>query len=125
MPGLEVVSPSLAHHPGLREQPAGDDPAPVLFVEHKILYPLDLLEPGNLPPPLVLEEIPDAYPVVRLSNFNAGSPDVGLIVYGDGVCLTNGVPFVNLIDPSVVVHSGVRLGEGTSFSPFAASASKT
>lgn len=29
-----------------------------------------------------------------------------------------GVPFVNIIDPSVVVHSGVRLGQGNIIQPF-------
>ena len=84
IPGLKVVSPSLAHHPGRLLEQAVDDPSPVLLVEHKLLYPLDLLESGNLPAPLVLDESPDAYPVARLSNFCVGSPDVGLVAYGGG-----------------------------------------
>lgn len=86
-PGLQVVAPSLAHHPGRLLERAVNDAGPVLFIEHKLLYPQRLLDPGDLPRPLRLEQSADDYPVVSLSNFPAGSPDVALVLYGGGSLL--------------------------------------
>jgi pyruvate/2-oxoglutarate/acetoin dehydrogenase E1 component len=81
-PNLTVVSPTHAHDPGaLLLHAILDDPGVVLFIEHKLLYPLALVESGKL---LSMKEVaePNGYGTVLLKNYQAGTPDVTLIAYG-------------------------------------------
>lgn len=73
VPGLKVVSPSHYHDPGALLRTALYDPDPVLFIEHKLLYPLDL-EPA--------EVSPEAYPVAVVRNLASEEADVLVLTYG-------------------------------------------
>jgi pyruvate/2-oxoglutarate/acetoin dehydrogenase E1 component len=68
IPGLKVVAPNTLSNPGELLLAAIKDDDPVLFIEHKLLYSLPLLEPGK--GELVEFEIQTngkPYPVARLS----------------------------------------------------------
>jgi pyruvate/2-oxoglutarate/acetoin dehydrogenase E1 component len=73
VPGLKVVAPSHYHDPGQLLRVALYDPDPVLFVEHKLLYPLEL-EPA--------EVSPDPYPVAVVRGAPGEGSDVVLFTYG-------------------------------------------
>jgi pyruvate/2-oxoglutarate/acetoin dehydrogenase E1 component len=47
VPGLKVVAPNTLGNAGLLLEDAISDDYPVLFVEHKLLYPRSQLEPGK------------------------------------------------------------------------------
>jgi pyruvate/2-oxoglutarate/acetoin dehydrogenase E1 component len=82
IPGLQVVSPSHAHDPGAQLQYAiFEQSSPVLFIEHKLLYPQELLQDGK---PLRLRHVqePSGYSTALLSNYAEGNPDVTVIAYG-------------------------------------------
>ena len=51
-PGIKIVAPSNARDASALLQSALKDPNPVLFLEHKLLYPLRFQVPDALPPPL-------------------------------------------------------------------------
>ncbi len=75
VPGLKVVAPTHLHDPGALLRAAVADPDPVLFVEHKLLYPLEL-RPS--------EQRGTPYPTATV---RAGDGDPGVIIfaYGGGV----------------------------------------
>jgi acetoin:2,6-dichlorophenolindophenol oxidoreductase subunit beta len=81
-PGLTIVAPSCFHDAGRLLEQAIRDPGPVLFLEHKLLYPMWLqLESAS---GLIREEVAgeSGYPTVRLRNYEQGKPDATLITYG-------------------------------------------
>jgi pyruvate/2-oxoglutarate/acetoin dehydrogenase E1 component len=47
VPGLKVIAPNALGDPGVLLEAAVADDDPVLFVEHKLLYPRPILEPGK------------------------------------------------------------------------------
>jgi pyruvate/2-oxoglutarate/acetoin dehydrogenase E1 component len=47
VPGLRVLAPNTLSDPGALLKAAIDDDDPVLFVEHKLLYACQILEPGE------------------------------------------------------------------------------
>lgn len=81
-PGINIVAPTHLHDPGalLRKSilETGD---PVLFLEHKMLYPAELLngEPGIW---TGTADDGDGWPTVLARNFNTEEPDVTIIAYG-------------------------------------------
>ncbi len=82
VPGLKVVAPNALGDPGRLLQAAIADDEPVLFVEHKLLYPQPLLEPGQ--GDLLEFEIQpagDTYPnyVLRIPNHD---PQLTIATYG-------------------------------------------
>jgi acetoin:2,6-dichlorophenolindophenol oxidoreductase subunit beta len=89
IPYLTVIAPSLAHSPGdLLMRAILDDPKVVLFLEHKLLYPMKLLqESGTLHVQQIAEA--DGYPTATIENYHQGTPDVTLIGYGgiSRICL--------------------------------------
>lgn len=82
IPDIQVVAPSHAHDPGrLLRYSVLDNPAPVLFIENKMLYPLALVaEEADLG----LESIDEivGYPTTIIKNYSGGSPDITLLAYG-------------------------------------------
>lgn len=84
VPGLKVAAPSHAHDPGeLLRRAVMETEDPVLFVEHKLLYPAALLEPGGALRVRHEDEI-EGFPTAVISNYDSdeGAPDVTLIAYG-------------------------------------------
>jgi acetoin:2,6-dichlorophenolindophenol oxidoreductase subunit beta len=82
VPGLRVVSPSLAHDPGgVLQHCALETSQPVLFIEHKSLYTRRLHQDG-----VTRARLPDEQanpPTVVVENFSLGSsPDVVVLAYG-------------------------------------------
>ena len=81
-PGLNIVAPSHAHDPGaLLAKAILEGRDPILFLEHKMLYPADLLDPRG---PVSVETVDDGerWPTALLRNFDSGMPDVTVIAYG-------------------------------------------
>jgi pyruvate/2-oxoglutarate/acetoin dehydrogenase E1 component len=80
VPHLEVVGASLRHDPlqSFRHFLAQD--APVLFVEHKLLYPQHLAEPGDF---LIREEKSEGFlPTICLSMVPREECSVTVVAYG-------------------------------------------
>jgi len=80
VPGLKVVCPSLYHNPGellldciLREKD------PVLFIEYKGLYPQEI---KSHQASILTGPAGNIYPVVKVQNYQSGSPDVVVLTYG-------------------------------------------
>jgi pyruvate/2-oxoglutarate/acetoin dehydrogenase E1 component len=100
IPHLKLIAAAHAHDAGALLRQAAADPEPVLFVEHKLLYPLPLLLPigavASSAAPAAGAFVPVAsqlaarttldafgYPVVTLANHSAGAmPDVTVVAYG-------------------------------------------
>ncbi|MDD3654158.1 MAG: transketolase C-terminal domain-containing protein [Desulfotomaculaceae bacterium] len=85
IPGLKVVAPSHFHDPGVILQEAVlNDSNPVLFIEHKGLYPKELILDNNYPLHLSIAAAGSGYPTVIVKNFDhkQHKPDVALITYG-------------------------------------------
>ncbi len=82
VPHLHVVAPSLFHQPGelLRRAVLLDDD-PVLFIEHKSLYPAPLPGPND---DFEISAIDDGtgYAAMRVRNAADGPPDALIITYG-------------------------------------------
>ncbi len=83
VPGLTVVSPSLAHDPGALLQQAilGDD-GPVLFVENKLLYGQPLVGADGDPLSLQLLDEDSGYPTTIVRNLPRTPPDISVLSYG-------------------------------------------
>ncbi|GAB4487475.1 MAG: hypothetical protein Fur0016_01820 [Anaerolineales bacterium] len=83
VPGLKVVAPNTLGDPGELLQAAIADDAPVLFIEHKILYTRNLLQPGS--GDLVDWEVSRwgaPYPVFTLRIPNIESSNITIATYG-------------------------------------------
>ncbi len=83
IPGLKVVAPNTLGGPGELLLAAIADDDPVLFIEHKLLYPRTLLQPGS--GELVDWEISrwgDPYPVFTLRVPNIESSNITIATYG-------------------------------------------
>lgn len=79
-PNLTIVAPSHAHDPGKLLRNAVALGRPVLFIEHKMLYPENLLESGGA---LTIENLTgDPFPIVLVKNFSRGTADVLIVAYG-------------------------------------------
>jgi 2-oxoisovalerate dehydrogenase E1 component len=106
IPHLKIVAASHLHHAGALLRQAVDDPEPVIFVEHKLLYPLALVrgeierakdwgsgrvengEWRNVAPEGSAAQVAEGvdrfgYPVALARNYGEGeTPDVTIIAYG-------------------------------------------
>lgn len=82
MPELQVVAPSHLHNPGAQlRYSILEKNSPILFIEHKLLYPMRLLREGEEMNLVYRDEI-EGFPTAEISNFSNGDPDVTLIAYG-------------------------------------------
>ncbi len=81
-PHLHVVAPSLFHDPGeMLRRAVLDDDDPVLFIEHKLLYPAALVPSDE---ELTIEQVEDetGYTAARVRNHAGRVSDVVIITYG-------------------------------------------
>lgn len=83
VPGLKTISPSMLGDPGQLLLAAIAEQDPVLFVEHKLLYPRPVLAPADLPDWQV-RSTGGATPVFTLSVPGA-KPQVSIATYGYNV----------------------------------------
>lgn len=82
VPELRLVAPSLFCDAGRVLAQAVFDDRPVLFVEHKLLYPAELVT-SPVSGLWVTSEVDNfSYPVSVIRNFGSSKPDVTLITYG-------------------------------------------
>ena len=82
IPEIRCVAAGLFHDAGGLLRQAVMDDRPVLFLEHKLLYPGELILSDTTD--LSVETVSDrfGYPFVSLRNYRFGQPDVTLITYG-------------------------------------------
>lgn len=81
VPGIQVIAPSHYCNAGEVLKRAVRDDRVVLFLEHKLLYPLPICPES---PDISVETVFDSfgYPVALIRNYKTGEPDVTLITYG-------------------------------------------
>jgi acetoin:2,6-dichlorophenolindophenol oxidoreductase subunit beta len=81
IPEIRIVAPSVFCDAGQVLRQAVLDDKLVLFIEHKLLYSLDLLSAAG---GVTVETICDGfgYPVALIRNYHSAYPDVTLITYG-------------------------------------------
>lgn len=81
-PGINIVAPSHLHDPGaLLKKSILETDDPVLFIEHKLLYPTELLD-GASDVAIETADDGDGWPTVLARNYRTGEPDVTIIAYG-------------------------------------------
>jgi pyruvate/2-oxoglutarate/acetoin dehydrogenase E1 component len=81
-PDIRIVAPSHAHNAGeMLAHAVRQQEDPVLFIEHKLLYPLTLQETDAT---LTVEyrDQQDGYPTAIVRNHNDATPDVTILAYG-------------------------------------------
>jgi len=104
VPGLMVVAPSTLVDPGeLLRRAVTQSSDPVVFVEHKLLYPKLLLAPesgriGNF----FVKSTGSRYPTVRLSLTGFDAPELTLLTYGGMMPLAMRVAEALLLDHEIV-----------------------
>lgn len=83
IPGLKIIAPSHYHDTGKLLIRAIDDPNPVIFIEHKLLYgrKLGVINNGYIFDHAV-KISNDAYPVITISNCDFANPDISVLTYG-------------------------------------------
>ncbi|HEY6446937.1 MAG TPA: transketolase C-terminal domain-containing protein [Acidobacteriaceae bacterium] len=81
IPEIRIVAPSVFCQAGEVLEQAVRDERLVLFLEHKLLYTLQLFpESAGISCETVLDD--RGYPAALLRNYDAGTPDVTLLAYG-------------------------------------------
>lgn len=88
-PDLRVVAPSLWHDPGALLVAAIDDPAPVVFLENKLLYarPLQHLTSDGRSGFWQVRASRETYPTLQFSLTDFASSQVTLLAYGGMLAL--------------------------------------
>jgi len=82
VPYLDVISPSVFGDAGELLERAVRRDCPVLFIEHKLLYPAELISGNSDGMTITSQSDSAAFPVFRVQNYETGNPDVTLITYG-------------------------------------------
>ncbi len=78
-PGLRVVAPTHRHDPAALIEAAIDDPNPVIFIEGKLLYALEVGAPSES---LDIALTRPPYPAAVLCNAAGETPDLTVVTYG-------------------------------------------
>jgi pyruvate/2-oxoglutarate/acetoin dehydrogenase E1 component len=82
VPGLRVVAACALDDPGrLLRAAISEDGGPVLFIEHKLLYPLDV-QPLESPGEFAVLRSSGLYPTYTLTVAGAPTPSLSLAAYG-------------------------------------------
>ncbi len=98
IPGLKVIAPNTLGDPGRLLELAVADDDPVLFVEHKLLYPCQLLEPGRGDlSDFKIQAYGDTYPSY-LMHIPDHVPDLTIATYGYNFELARAVTLDLLMD---------------------------
>jgi acetoin:2,6-dichlorophenolindophenol oxidoreductase subunit beta len=82
VPELRIVAPSIFCEAGEILAGAIFDDRPVLFVEHKLLYPVELRTSSASGLWITSRSDQLGYPVAVVRNYEVGRPDVSLVAYG-------------------------------------------
>lgn len=84
IPGLKIISPSHFHEPGLvLKHIINKENDPIIFIEHKSLYPLKLITKEYNGIFVEYEFNKNNYPIAIVKNyFDKKSPDIIIISYG-------------------------------------------
>jgi pyruvate/2-oxoglutarate/acetoin dehydrogenase E1 component len=82
IPEIRIVAPSQFGDPGALLKQAVHDDCPVLFIEHKLLYPTELLRSANGTLEMATVSDGEGYPVALVRNYHGGRPDVTIVTYG-------------------------------------------
>ncbi len=106
VPGLRVVAVSHFVPAGeLLAKAIFDDPMPVLFIEHKLLYARELVSDRDGPLSVEVVDVDDSfYPSARVANYSDGAPDVTLTTYG-GMALPLEYALRRLADEEIRVEA--------------------
>jgi pyruvate/2-oxoglutarate/acetoin dehydrogenase E1 component len=105
VPGLTVVAPSHLHDAGLLLERAVHTGSPVLFVENKSLYPVEL-ETGERVGALTARVVDGSkpFPTVALSAAPGDRPDVTLVAYGGLVPMALKAALDVMIEDEILVE---------------------
>jgi len=83
IPGMNMIAPSHFHDPGiLLMNSVLKTEVPILFIEHKLFYSMQLVLEGYEVLEVTLKEERQGYPTSIIRNYKNGSPDVTIISYG-------------------------------------------
>ena len=81
IPGIQIVSPSIAFSPGELLKKALESGIPSLFVENKLDYPRELLDERSKFWEKDVVDNENGFPIVRIKPLD-GKPDATIITYG-------------------------------------------
>lgn len=79
VPGLRIVAPTHRHDPAALVEAAIDDPNPVLFIEGKLLYAIEVGAPSE---DFDVAQTRPPFPTVVLNNAAGEAADVTIVTYG-------------------------------------------
>ncbi len=83
IPGLKIIAASHFHDAGTLLKDAIDDDNPVLFIEHKLLYPRKIGQPvDGYISDFAVKFSDGRYKTLRLSNTDFDDPQLTVLVYG-------------------------------------------
>jgi len=91
IPHLQILAPTHFHDPGSLLEQALATRRPILFLEHKLLYPVELQLTTDAQLSVKYEKSKRGWPTAVVRNYTSGTPDVTIISYGGTALLTQQV----------------------------------